>query len=615
MVVQLTHTESANQSQKSAKAYPPLSSDIPPQTVMHAFAETVSKYSNREAFRFKQAGSWKSWTWKQYYENTSQWARGLCTLGVKPKDYVVILSQNCKEWVMADIASIAVGAVPAGIYPSSAPEQCAYIINHCQAVCAVVENDHQLAKIESIRAQCPSLKFVVSINSKKGDRSRQIFTWNEVLEQAAATPQSELENRIAAQKPSDLATLVYTSGTTANPKAVMLSHDNLVWVAKSCVRNDLKLSPDDILLSYLPLSHVAEQMTTIHGPLVAGTTIAFAESIEKLAEAMQEIRPTLFLGVPRVWEKIQAKMQEKGRKASFIKRTLATWAKGIGLSHGLHGNHPILFPLAEKIIFSKVKAALGLDRCRLQATAAAPIGRETLEYFLSLNIPLYEFYGMSECCGPTTVSFKGQYVLGKTGRCIEGAEVRIADDGEIIMHGRHVFMGYLHDPEATAQVLDKAGWLHSGDLGDIDADGYLSITGRKKNLIITAGGENIAPEMIENKIQSLPEIEHAVVIGDRRKYLTALLTLTPEALDIVKTKNISVQNIPDLAINEKFNALIKDQIAELNKGLAQVQSIKFFKILPITFTEASGELTPTMKVKRNVIVKKYSQDIEKLYSN
>lgn len=586
-------------------------------TVMETLARTVLKSATQPAMRFKDNGVWHEITWQDYQQTVRRFARGLCALGLAEKNFVTILSTNCKEWVLADVASIFAGAVPAGIYPTSSPDQCAYIINHCGATCAVVENTKQLSKLLGIRDQLKTLKFIVLIKGQSDEKD--VYTWDKVLLKAEEFSDEQLEKRIRQQSASDLATLVYTSGTTANPKAVMLSHDNLTWVSDTCVKYDLTMTSKDMILSYLPLSHIAEQLTTIHGPMYAGTCVAFAESMDKMAQNLREIRPTLFLGVPRIWEKIQAKIVEKSAQASPLKRKIASWARGVGLRYGKDPNRysKFSYQLADKLVFSKAREALGLDRCRLQVTAAAPIAKETLEFFMSLGITLYELYGMSESTGPVSVSTFEQFRFATTGRCIKGAELKIADDGEVLARGRHIFMGYLNDPKATQEVLDSDGWLHSGDIGVIDSDGYLSITGRKKNLIITAGGENIAPEMLEDKLKTIPEIDQAVVVGDRQKYLTALITLNPDSLRMIQGKQIAspAKNLEELAHCPNFRGYLNNKIESINGSVARVQTIKNFSILPNNFSEESGELTPTMKVKRGVVLKKYQSEIEAMYLN
>jgi long-subunit acyl-CoA synthetase (AMP-forming) len=380
----------------------------------------------------------------------------------------------------------------------------------------------------------------------------------------------------------------------------------------------LTFGSDDIGVSYLPLSHIAEQMVTVHGPIRMGATVAFAESIEKLGEALKDIRPTFFLGVPRVWEKMQAKMVAVAASSPPLRKKIAKWAKDIGLRAGYADQRreprPLLYPLAEKLVFSKVRAALGLDRARICVTSAAPISKDTLEFFLSLGIPLMEVYGMSECTGPATVSLPDNYKTTLTGKVMPGTELKIADDGEVLMRGKHVFRGYYKDPESTRVALDEDGWLHSGDIGTIDKDGFLKITDRKKDLLITAGGENIAPQVLEGLLKAIPIVGQAVVVGDRQKYLAALVTLDPERLEKeAQTIGSPARDVKSAATCPIFQAHVQKQIDEVNDKLARVQSIKKFSILPGELTIEGGELTPTMKVKRKVINEKYKAEITALY--
>ncbi len=377
------------------------------------------------------------------------------------------------------------------------------------------------------------------------------------------------------------------------------------------------MTQTDCMISYLPLSHIAEQMTTIHGPLYSGATVWFSEGIERLAENLKEVRPTIFLGVPRVWEKIQAAMINRARDNNFVQKKIVQWAKNVGQDHYRRleeGMAPsIWFNLADKFVFRKIKRALGLDRCRLQVTAAAPISKATLEYFISLNIPLYEIFGMSECSGPTTISLPKEFKIGATGKPIFGSQIKISEDNEILIKGPHVFKGYLHNKTETKNVIDEDSWLHSGDIGYIDSENYLKITGRKKNIIITAGGENIAPEMIENKLTTITGLEHAVVIGDQKKYLSALLTLSSDALVISKNLGSEASNLVDLCRCNKFEKYLEKQIGSINTQMARVQTIKRFSVLKTSFTEEAGELTPTLKTKRSVIIEKFAEEISKLY--
>jgi long-subunit acyl-CoA synthetase (AMP-forming) len=397
----------------------------------------------------------------------------------------------------------------------------------------------------------------------------------------------------------------------------MITHDNITWTAQTALQL-LDLRPGESILSYLPLSHVAEQLVSIHGPMVAGVTTWFAESLENLGENLREVRPHAFLGVPRVWEKMQAKIMAIGAAQPPLRRKIAAFAKRVGLAAGYAdqdgARRPLLFPLAQRVIFDRIRERLGLDRCRLQATSAAPISKDTLEFFLSLGLPLYEIYGMSECTGPATVSLPGAYRTGSTGTTLPGTELRIAPDGEICMRGRHVFKGYLKNPEATAEALDADGWLHSGDIGELDARGFLRITDRKKDLLITAGGENVAPQLLEGMLKGIPVVSQAVVLGDRRKYLAALLTLDPERLPIdAATAGSPARTPAEAATCPRFLAFLEAEVARLNGRLAQVQTIKRFKVLPDELTIERGELTPTMKLKRKVINARHAAAIAELY--
>jgi long-subunit acyl-CoA synthetase (AMP-forming) len=589
--------------------------------VHEVLADTVSKHGGRPALRVKRDGEWKTVTWSTYGRDVRRAARALIELGVQPGQGVSLIGQNNPEWLVADVGAILAGAMPAGIYTTNSAVQARYITDHCEAKVSFADTPQQVAKFIAEKDRLPRLEAVVQMTGKPaadaGGGKLRVLGWEEFLALGDAVPDSELDARLKAQKPDDVCTLIYTSGTTGEPKAVMITHTNIVWTAGSLLPT-LKLGPDDVSLSYLPLSHVAEQILTIHGPMAMGSVVYFAESIEKLGENLAEVRPTVFMGVPRVWEKIQAKMQAAGQKAPPMRKKLVAWARKTGLAGGFaeqrSAKKPFLFPIAKKIVFDKVRQRLGLDRARICVTSAAPISRDTLEFFLALGIPLLEVYGMSECTGPATYSPPERYRTGKCGICLPGAELKVAEDGEICMRGNHVFKGYLKDAEATKNALDSDGWLHSGDIGTIDAEGFLQITDRKKDLLITAGGENIAPQVLEGHLKGIPIVAQAVVIGDRRKYLAALVTLDPERLSAeAALAGSPARNVDDAAKCSLFNKHLEKQIDTINDKLARVQTIKRFAIIPQEFTIDGGELTPTMKVKRKVVNEKYKLEIESLY--
>lgn len=591
--------------------------DLPKLRVMDVMDRAARTHGPKPALRARRNGGWRSYTWSEYHQQVRQAARALIALGAKAGGGVCIIGYNSPEWFFADIASIYVGAVPAGIYTTSSPEQCQYIASHCDATVVFVDDQSQLDKFIAIRSNLPALKAIVLMNGETS--SPNVYTWTKFIEAGLNTPESEVDKRVAAQNADQLATLIYTSGTTGTPKAVMLSHDNMTWTAQATV-DLLQVQPNDHAVSYLPLSHIAEQITTLHGPMQFGGCVTFAESMEKLGETLRETRPHYFLGVPRVWEKIQERIMSVGAKNPPLKKKISAWARRIGLVGGYaeqqHVSKPLMYPLANALVFKKVRATLGLDRSRINVTSAAPISRDTLEFFLSLGVPICEVYGMSECTGPATVSTARSYRTGKAGKCLPGAELRIAQDGEVCMRGRHVCKGYLKDPAATKEAIDADGWLHSGDIGVIDAEGFLQITDRKKDLIITAGGENVAPALVEGFLKGIPAVSQAVVIGDRQRYLSVLLTLNAErAVQDAQSVGSTAKDVESAAKDSKFLEFLQKQIDNVNSRLARVQTIKKFKILTKDFSVEGGELTPTMKVKRKVVTEKYKSEIEELYRN
>jgi long-subunit acyl-CoA synthetase (AMP-forming) len=584
--------------------------------VMDVFERTARLHGPRPALRVKRNGSWKTTSWHEYRQQARQVARALITLGVQPGSGVCIIGYNCPEWFFADVGAIYAGAVPAGIYTTNSAEQCEYIAQHSEAAVAFVENQEHLAKFLAIRDRLPKLKIIVLM---QGDSNAPgVYSWSRFTGLGLDTPEAELDRRVAAQSADAMATLIYTSGTTGTPKGVMLSHDNLTWTAQAAI-SIIGSDPDHHAISYLPLSHIAEQVTSLHGPMALGSCVTFAESMDKLGEALRDVRPTYFLGVPRVWEKIQEKIMAAGAKNPPLKKKIAAWARRQGLAGGYAEQQkvakPFTYRIANTLVFKKVRKQLGLDRARICITSAAPISRDTLEFFLSLGITICEVYGMSECTGPATASVPDRYRTGKAGFVLPGAELKIAEDGEICMRGRHVFLGYYKDPTATAETVDDEGWLHSGDIGTIDEQGFLQITDRKKDLIITAGGENIAPALVEGYLKGIPVVSQAVVIGDRQRYLSVLLTLNADRIRTDAEACGSSASDPETAArDERFLSFLQRQIDVVNKRLARVQAVKKFKVIPKEFTVEGGELTPSMKVKRHVVVEKYKKEIDQLYS-
>lgn len=588
------------------------------RTVMQVLDDAARMWPSLPALKVKRGGGWHAISWSEYRDKVRLVARAFIKLGLEPGQGVSIIGNNSPEWFIGDVAAIYAGGVPAGIYTTSSAEQCQYITDHCDAAIAIVENKVHLAKYLSVRDQLPKVKALVVIDGDGVDPDKGIHSFESLYKLGIEVAEAELDARIAAQKPDDMATLIYTSGTTGPPKAVIMTHDNFTWTARKALPL-IDIKPGESIISYLPLSHVAEQLVSLHGPMVVGVTVWFCDAMEKLPDTLREVRPHAFLGVPRVWEKIQAKIMAAGAQNTGLKKKIATWARGVGLKAGYADQdgkaRPFGHGLANKLVFSKVKERLGLDRCRFQITSAAPISKSTLEFFLSLGIPIYEVYGMSECTGPATISLPGKYKTAKAGFCLPGAELKIASDGEVCMRGRHVFKGYLKNEDATRETIDAEGWLHSGDIGVIDPDGFLRITDRKKDLLITAGGENVAPQVIEGLLKGIPVVSQAVVLGDRMKFLTALVTLDPERLPTdAAVAGSPAKTVTEAAGCPKFNAWLMQQVDAVNQRLARVQTIKKVTILPGELSVEGGELTPTMKVKRKVVNEKYKAEIAAMYT-
>ncbi|HET6610576.1 MAG TPA: AMP-dependent synthetase/ligase [Kofleriaceae bacterium] len=586
---------------------------MPADTVVHRLLEQARTRGDSPAHVVKRDGTWEAISWRDFADEVVRAAKALIAMGLEAGDTVAILGFNRPEWVIFDLAAMAVGAAPVGIYTTSSAEEIHHVAAHAAARVFLVENAKLYERVAKIRKDLPELAHTIFM---RGDdpRPRRVLGWDEFLASGDDTGDDEFERRLDALEPDGLATLIYTSGTTGPPKGVMLSHDNLAWTA-GCVADILATDGEDCSLSYLPLSHIAEQMLTIHGPITAGMTIYFAESLEAVADNLKEVQPTVIFGVPRIWEKFHAGISARLAGATGLKKAIVAFSRHAATDVNkakLCGRRPGLwtrfrYRIANRLLLSKIKPALGLGRARLCVSGAAPVAVEVLEFFASLDLPIYEVYGQSEDTGPTSINLPGETRLGSVGKALPGVEVKIADDDEILVKGRNVFMGYYRDDAATQETLTD-GWLHSGDLGRIDDDGYLHITGRKKEIIITAGGKNVAPKNLELALKSDPLVNEAVVIGDRRKYLTALITLDEDAAATVA--NGAGGPLAD-------NPLIRDHIQRavdaLNGTVAQVETIKKFTVLSRNFTIDDGELTPSLKVKRKVVAKHFADEIEAMY--
>ncbi|ROL42514.1 Long-chain-fatty-acid--CoA ligase ACSBG2 [Anabarilius grahami] len=616
----------------------------PPMTVHQMFMATVQKYGDYPALRGKKDGTWVTLTYKEYYQHSRAAAKSFLKLGLERFHGVGILGFNSPEWFIADVGCILAGGLATGIYTTNSPEACQYVADNCEANVLVVEDNKQLIKILQVRDQLPHLKAIVQYKGELEQKLPNVYTWAEFMKLGENVPDAELDVLIDSQKANECCTLIYTSGTTGNPKGVMLSHDNITWTSNATghmVR--LKMGEEEVV-SYLPLSHVAAQVQDmwICMRFAAVTNFAEPDALKgSLANTLREVRPTGFLGVPRVWEKMQEAMKAVGAKSSVMKKKIGDWAKGIGLQasyNAMNGDSsvPWGFTLGNNLVFKNVLKALGLDRCRACYTGAAPITKDTLEYFMSLYIPVFELYGMSESTGPHSISCAEGYRIMSCGKVLKGCKTKLDKpdsdgNGEICFWGRHVFMGYLNMPDKTEEALDAEGWLHSGDLGKHDSDDFLYITGRIKELIITAGGENIPPVPTEDALkEEVSIISNVMLVGDKKKFLSMLLTLkcniddsgdptdelTPLAVEFCRQHGVIASKVSEI-INKKEPAIykaIQEGIDRVNtNATSNAQRVQKWTVLPRDFSISGGELGPTMKLKRPVVSKMYQEEINKFY--
>ncbi len=576
------------------------------ETIPQMILRAGSDRGEADAYAVRGDAGWVTTSWRAYAEEITAAARGLIALGVEQGSPVAILGANSPDWVIFDVAAMAIGAMPAGIYPTSTPDECAYVLEHSRSPVVLVQNEEQLAKVLGIRGGIPTLKNVVLMRGASADADG-VLTWDEFIEQGIGVQGNGIEGRLAALGPRDGATLIYTSGTTGRPKAVVLPHEALVSTAEA-IKSFIDVGMSDSALSYLPLSHIAEQIVSIHTPAVMGHTIYYEPDIYRLAESLKEVRPTAFFAVPRVWEKFYAAVTEKLGEATGVKAAIANRALDVGRQHTAaldRGEQPgtllgVQFGLFDKLVYSKAKEAMGLDRCRFMFSSAAPLSPKIAEYFSGLGMQILQLYGQSECTGICAFNAPDRNRIGSVGPALPCAELSIAEDGEVLTRGPSVFLGYLHNDEATADALGDDGWLKTGDVGHIDDDGFLFITDRKKDIIITAGGENVTPSLIETALQTNALIATVVVIGDQRPYLTALVSIDPEAAEGMS--------------DDEIRAIVQGAVDDVNADSARVRQLKKFVVLDDPLSIEGGELTPTLKVKRKVVREHFADEIEGMYS-
>ncbi len=558
----------------------------------------------RPALRDKDRGLWHQTSWAAYRDQVARAAWALWQWGLRPGDHACILSDNRPEWLVTDLAIQACGARSVGVYQTNPASEVAWLLEHCGAALLFAEDQEQVDKVVEHDAELPGLRQVV-VYDPRGLRhydDERLVPWSDFV--GDDPPAGWWAERLGTLDPDEPAMVVYTSGTTGTPKGALLSARNAVAGAQ-VMAPMLGLSADDQVLSYLPLCHVAEKIFSLYLPLTVGCVVHFGESIETVRTDLREVQPTVFLGVPRIWEKLHASVQLKMKDASWLKRRLFRWAE--------RQDGGVWARLGDLLVFRPLRQRLGLLRCRLPISGAAPIAPELLTWFTQAGVPILEGYGQTECAGVSHVSPPDDVRLGTVGPAIACTPCRIADDGEVLVGGPTVFKGYLHDPDATARtVID--GWLHTGDLGSLDADGYLSITGRKKEILITAGGKNLSPERIENTLKTSPYIKEVIALGDGERFVGALIQVDLDAtMDWASRQGLGATHFEDLASRQPVVDLIGQEIARVNDKLARVEQVRAFRLLPRELHQDNGELTATQKVRRRAVVEIWGGLVAEIY--
>jgi len=584
------------------------------------------RYAERPRYRAHRDGKWQEVTWAACADRVRAMALGLISLGVEPGERVAMLARTCPEWMELDLAILASGAITVPIYPSNLANECGYIIWNSGAAVVCAENLEQLAKLRSLeqqgfeldgRSYHPELRQVITIEDT-GDAGA--VSLRDLIERGRRLPESLMQERLSRVSRDQLATIVYTSGTTGPPKGVMQSHGNHLAAVESIGQLGM-LGAGDTDFLFLPLAHSFARLME-YLALSQGTVTAFARGLDTLVEDIRVIQPDLIPAVPRIYEKIFSRIQAGRQSSSFLKRSIMDWALAVGRRRSEHVQtgrrlSPVLSlqaALAQRLVFSKIQAILG-GRTKFLVSGGAPLAPEIAQFFHSAGLLILEGYGLTETTPILTVNRADRFKFGTVGQAIPGVELRIAADGEILAKGPNLALGYYKRPDATREAWDEAGWFHTGDIGSIDAEGFLSITDRKKDLIKTSGGKYVAPQNVENLLKTQPHISQAVLIGDNRKYCVALLTLDFDEVQAWAAKEHI--RLPaerrQWGTEPRINALVAAEVAEVNRRLASYESVKYHRILPDDFSIESGELTPSLKAKRKVIAEKYHDLIEEMY--
>ena len=579
------------------------------------------------AYSDEAGDGWPSLSWAQARQRVLQVAAGFAALGLAPGERVALMLPNRSEHVLADLGAVHAGGLGVTLYATLAPEQIAYVAADCDARIAVLDGAAELARWQPVLDQLPAINKIVVRDPAACPAGAQYLTWDALValgrERLAAEP-GEIDARIAAIRPDDPLTLLYTSGTTGNPKGVLLTHRNVLY-SIACVGRMGTVRPGVRWVSYLPMAHIAERMFSIYLPLHFTGDIHFCPEAAQLVRVIGQVRPTAFFGVPRVWEKIMAGIQallaaeqDEARQAA-VRQAMETGRRYVESTQLGQTTPPELeaqFAVADERVLRPIRSLLGLGEAESVCSAAAPLPPDVAAFFAGLGMQMLDVYGMTETTGAFTANTAAEFRLGTVGRPVAGMEVMIAADGEILSRGPMNTNGYLNQPGLTSALIDADGWLHTGDIGTIDADGFVAVTDRKKELIITAGGENIAPAAVENALVAHPLIGQALAYGDRRQYVVALLTLDGEVAPAwARARGITASSLAELAADPQVLAEVSAGVAAANERLARVQQVKRWRLLPVEWTAETEELTPTLKLKRRVVHAKYADVIDTLYGS
>ena len=600
---------------------------VPGETMTAVFWNAAAQRADRVVMREKKMGIWREWTWAATSTAVREIGDGLLSLGFAAGDCASILANTVVEWVLADIAVLSCGGVSNGIYPTDAPAQVEYLCADSRTKVLFVEDDEQLDKALAVRDRLPLLETIVVFDTEglRDFADAGVLSLAALRERgrvhAAAQP-SQLDERIAGCRPGDLAILVYTSGTTGKPKGAMHSHHGIVFTVRG-YNTIIRQDENDERMCFLPLCHIAERLGGEYFALYTGSVLNFVENPETVPENVREIAPTVFTAVPRIWEKFYSSVAIALRESGRGQQAAYAWAIGVGhrVAARVLAGEPVgaalklQFLLARLLALDNVRRSIGIHRARFCVTGAAPISPDLVRWYLALGVPMIEVWGMTESCGAATYTPAAAMKPGSIGPACPYNEVRLdAATGELLIRGDNVFMGYLNQPEKTAETLRPDGWLHTGDVGTQDSDGYFRITDRMKDIIITAGGKNITPSELENELKFSPYITDAVVVGDRRAYLTAIVMIDLENVEkFAQDRDVPFSNYASLTRAKEVQELIDGEVGRVNAKFARVEQIKKFWLLETQLTAEDEELTPTMKLKRKLVEKKYAERIEAMY--